>query len=109
MYKRQGYTGGKAHYSLIGIRELPELPASAVVIRATLGLRAIEVLGGPVTLSAHAVRSGWESGTAVWSTKPSFDATVLDYRIISGNGTYDFDITSLAQDWYCLLYTSRCV
>ena len=95
-----GYTGGKAHYSLIGIRELPELPASAVVIRATLGLRAIEVLGGPVTLSAHAVRSGWESGTAVWSTKPSFDATVLDYRIISGNGTYDFDITSLAQDWY---------
>ena len=50
-----GYTGGKAYYSLVGIRALPELPASAVVIRATLGLRAIEVLGGSVTLSAHAV------------------------------------------------------
>ena len=95
-----GYTGGKAYHSLVGIRELPELPAGAVVIRATLGLRAIEVLGGPVTLSAHAVRGGWESGTAVWGTKPSYDATVLDYRIISGNGIYDFDITSLAQDWY---------
>ena len=95
-----GYTGGKAYHSLVGIRELPELPAGAVVIRATLGLRAIEVLGGPVTLSAHAVRGGWESGTAVWGTKPSFDATVLDYRTISANGAYSFDITPLAQDWY---------
>ena len=95
-----GYTGGKAYYSLVGIRALPELPASAVVIRATLGLRAIEVLGGSVTLSAHAVTGEWESGTAVWSTKPSFDSVVLDYRTIDGNGTYDFDITSLAQDWY---------
>ena len=41
-----GYTGGKAYHSLVGIRELPELPAGAVVIRATLGLRAIEELEG---------------------------------------------------------------
>ena len=101
-----GYQSGHEYISLVGIRQLPEIPKASVVVDAKLGLFVYSYTTS-VNIGAYAVTSPWESYEVTWNTKPTIDTTVLDYQninAVSNINDYDtacyFDITSITQDWY---------
>jgi len=96
-----GYYDGMEDISLVGIRTLPVLSASSVIIKAGLGLRTYDDTStNIVNVGAYEVLQDWEAGTVTWNTRPSCGSTLIDYISAQGIGTYTFDITSLAQKWY---------
>jgi len=106
----QMYVGNKSGHeynSLIGIKELPEIPKASAITQATLTLKSIARSGTPI-VAAYAVTSSWESPTVRWSDDISHTEEVIDYQKIQNIGKeYVFDITSLVQDWYRGTYANK--
>ena len=95
-----GYTSnyGRAHIYM-KYWDLPALSSADVITSAQLSLCSFESSGNPV-VEAHKVNSDWDSETINWSNKPSFNQTVEDYQVIQSNDWYNWDITSMAQQWF---------
>ncbi|MBQ7171432.1 MAG: DNRLRE domain-containing protein, partial [Clostridia bacterium] len=96
--------------AFIRITNLPAIPASSVVVKATMDLQQMEpdewysfngqsdylhILAKPLT--------NWPSGLVSWNNMPTVDNTVLDY----GTACYDtyserfkLNVTSMAKEYY---------
>ena len=110
------------------LRNLPEIPDSAIIVKATYNLRQyVEDPNSPdwkdfhsygtnnLMLGVREVTNSWyetpdeaPNNYICWNNQPSFDNNIVDYQIVesrtiynsTNNGKVEFDITSLAQKWH---------
>ena len=75
------------------------IPENAVVTNAILQLDVCSVTGGCVYVNLYKVTGAWDAATLTYNTRPSFNATAVDYCRIGGNTSFDWDVTSLAEQW----------
>ncbi|MBR0535262.1 MAG: DNRLRE domain-containing protein, partial [Clostridia bacterium] len=85
---------------------LPTLNKGDMVVGASLNIymHSTSFDGGSSKrqLDAHIITSSWAENSVTWSTKPSYNATVLDYAFMN-NGEESwksFDITKAVKGWY---------
>ncbi len=97
----------------IAMNQLPELPASSVIVKGTLNLKQLadtgswNVYGGnasSLTLGVRMIGNDWNENTITWNNKPGENVSdYFDYQTVSRDtaGTMIYwDITSCFMDWY---------
>ncbi len=108
-------TGQHPTRSLIRFN-LPNLNTGDQVIDAKLGIYSyacgLEGVrcpnGKPIEINAHKVLKSWNDDNARWNylgSDDSYDHKVIDYQVFNYDENdqvklYQFDITSIAKDWY---------
>ncbi len=93
----------KEWHALIKPSSLPAIPASAVIVNASLQLVHADTSIQDVIIAALPITSSWTSSTVTWNTKPTYDNDILDYVYLTASNegnAISFDITRLAQKWY---------
>jgi len=84
--------------------ELTNIPSTAVVTQAKLGLYYLsgveDVIAGDIGI--YRVNSSWSEGDITWNNHPPYAFTAEDILTLPANATYRFeywDIRSLVQGW----------
>jgi len=80
--------------------ELPTLTTADLVVAAELKLYLTNANSNAAQVNAHKVTAAWDTNTITWNNRPGFNSRIEDYQIVSGVGSYKWDITSIAKGWY---------
>lgn len=96
---------GSSGYALVRF-DVSSLPDSAEVIKLQLRFSGISSAGGHLSkVTAHKVTSAWDEDNVSYSTKPTWDSTIIDTfdGTIFGTGyigaVWEWDITELYNQW----------
>ena len=80
--------------------DLPELTSADVITAAYISLYKPYNSSNTCAVEVHKVLDTWSSSTITWSNKPGYDSEIEDYVICHDDGTYTWDITDIAREWY---------
>ena len=94
---RSGYGIGRAY---LKYNDLPELTSADVITAAYISLYKPYNSSNTCSVEVHKVLKTWNSQTITWSNKPGYDSEIEDYVICHDDGTYTWDITDIAREWY---------
>ena len=94
---RSGYGIGRAY---LKYNDLPELTSADVITAAYISLYKPYNSSNTCSVEVHKVLKTWNSKTITWSNKPGYDSEIEDYVICHDDGTYTWDITDIAREWY---------
>lgn len=79
--------------------QLSPLLSGAKIQSAKFSLNQHVTNTNTAAVDVHPVTSKWGSGTATWANQPTI-GTKISSTSVRLTGSYDFDVTSLAKDWY---------
>ena len=90
------------HRVYLKYRDLPALPASAIIVEATVQMYKLNNTSNSTgTMEAHLVLGDWETNTLTWDNKPDYSLNVADYVVIGNSSGYvTWDVTDIARYWY---------
>ncbi|MDT8716244.1 DNRLRE domain-containing protein, partial [Clostridium sp. 19966] len=80
--------------------DLPQLSSSDMVINAQLSLNCYELFNGGGQVNVHKVLSDWNTTNITWANQPGYNSRIEDYNTPVAGQWSDFDITSIAKEWY---------
>ncbi|MDT8719689.1 discoidin domain-containing protein, partial [Clostridium sp. 19966] len=80
--------------------ELPQLGPSDMVIHAQLSLACDSLYNGGGQVNVHKVLSDWNTTNITWANQPGYNSRIEDYNTPVAGQWSDFDITSIAKEWY---------
>ncbi len=101
---------GKRNRAVVRFVSLPAISDSrAIITKGTLRLTTfsagVNVFNN--SISVHKLNTSWSESSVTWNSigwgsniSANFDAGALDSKTITGNGQYNFDITSAVKSWY---------
>lgn len=104
-----GKSGGQRRRSVLKFNTTT-IPAGAIIESATLSLTRIGGTGTEVTIAAYALTNAFTEGQVSWNKRnasTSWTTAGGDYlpntwavtRVDAENGVYNWDLTTLAQNW----------
>ena len=79
---------------------IPYLTSADVVVNAQVSLYKSSTSSSNFFVSVHGVNSSWTPSGITWSNKPSFDSNATDFVMVKNAGSYSWDVTDLAREWY---------
>ena len=79
---------------------LPELPASSVIVNATISLTKVGNSQTEFVVEAHKSGRYWTPTTINNGDRPTPDSTVEDAVPVQNAGVYTWDITNIVIGWY---------
>jgi RHS repeat-associated protein len=79
--------------------QLSPLLSGAQIQSAKLNLNQYLTTTNTEAVDVYPITAAWTSSTATWSTPPTVGSKVSTTNVTAA-GAYDFDLTSLAKDWY---------
>ncbi len=85
----------------IMFNNLPTLTSADVVVSSTMTFLTSTVNYG-MAVEAHQVYDTWQSSTISWyhDNLPGWNTNVEDYAQVGSSGSYTWDVTNIAQQWY---------
>ena len=81
---------------------LPALNSGDLIWSASLTLIPRDGRSDPYNsqIDVHQITSSWDSTTVTWNNQPSYNSTIEEYQIVGAYQAYNWDITSIAKNWY---------
>jgi RHS repeat-associated protein len=81
------------------MKSLPNLPSNATIVDAKLKMSVTGVSNGPVYIGIYRVTSSWSADLLTYSSKPTHYSTPIDYQKVGGAVSFEWDITTLMNQW----------
>ena len=93
-YLRFGNTSssGGRNYFFVWFRNLPSIPSSYVISKASLNLTFLPGQTTSSTGAAYRVTGHWAEATITWNNRPAFESTPMDTSSHNNCSYYEFDI-----------------
>ena len=91
--------------ALLKFDNLPVLTSADVIVDSQIYVQKCNS-SSSAPMEVHAIKIPWESSTVKWADMSArnkngnWDTTVEDYQLVSSSGTYAWDVTNIAQQWY---------
>ena len=91
--------------ALLKFDNLPVLTSADVIVDSQIYVQKCNS-SSSAPMEVHAIKIPWESSTVKWTDMSArnkngnWDTTVEDYQLVSSSGTYAWDVTNIAQQWY---------
>ncbi|EGK08454.1 cell wall-associated protein [Desmospora sp. 8437] len=79
--------------------DLQPLLSSATITSAKLSVYQTNTSTKAERENLHPITENWSETTATWNKQPAV-GTAISNQTVTDAGWYDFDLTSLARDWY---------
>ena len=90
--------------SFIKFTDMPSLKAADVITEAKFTLYTPIADSTSMVINVHEVLESWSSNTngvsMTWANQPEFSSTIQDYQVVAGSGTYEWDVTDIAREWF---------
>lgn len=90
------------NYSLVKFNNMPVIGPSEMIVHAGFRVKRASSSSINSTVTAHQITGSWTPSTVTWNSKPSFDSSIEDYRVVDtvANKTFEWDVTRIAKSWY---------
>ena len=98
-----GYSTNRGRERIyIRFKNIPSLSSADVVVGAKVLLYKYSGSGSISGnyMTAHQVKSMWDSETITWANRADYVHTSEDYQFVAGQTWHSWDITNIAQKWY---------
>ena len=98
-----GYSTNRGRERIyIRFKNIPSLTSADVVVGAKVLLYKYSGSGSISGnyMTAHQVKSMWDSETITWANRADYVHTSEDYQFVAGQTWHSWDITNIAQKWY---------
>ena len=98
-----GYSTNRGRERIyIRFKNIPSLTSADVVVGAKVLLCKYSGSGSISGnyMTAHQVKSMWDSETITWANRADYVHTSEDYQFVAGQTWHSWDITNIAQKWY---------
>ena len=98
-----GYSTNRGRERIyIRFKNIPSLSSADVVVGAKVLLYKYSGSGSISGnyMTAHQVKSMWDSETSTWANRADYVHTSEDYQFVAGQTWHSWDITNIAQKWY---------
>jgi hypothetical protein len=98
-YLMVNYGTGRTVRGLVEFTGLSAIPANSTVNSATLALWINYSNRPNDNFGIYRITASWSETTVNWSNQPAHFATAYVKKMITGGGTYTWDVKTLVQQW----------